>query len=111
MDNKRQQAKLRKRRQREREKQFGCKLVEVNLSESEREQLARLCQLRAGPNQEPYTQDEFISTLIRRDAERLAEQLKAGCGRCGVPLPEGCGGVHDGQQDCFYFRGGKGLKL
>ena len=55
----------------------------MGLSESERETLAMLCQVRAGEGKEPYSVDEYISTLIRRDKERLAQQLAdpstAGC--------------------------------
>jgi hypothetical protein len=110
-DVKRNQARQRKRNERARKKQLGCEDIKVNLSASEREQLKQLCQLRAGPNKEPYTVDEYLSTLIRRDAERLAQQLTAVCQRCRSPVQSGCGGVHDGAADCFYFRGGRGLKL
>jgi hypothetical protein len=31
--------------------------------------------VRAGEGKEPYSVDEYISTLIRRDKERLEQQL------------------------------------
>ncbi len=65
----------RKRKSRARRAKFNIKRVEVSLSESERETLAMLCQMRAGEGKEPYSVDEYISTLIRRDKERLESQL------------------------------------
>lgn len=65
----------RKRKSRERLAKFGVKRIEVGLSESERETLAMLCQVRAGEGKEPYSVDEYIGTLIRRDKERLEQQL------------------------------------
>ncbi|EGI72860.1 phage terminase large subunit [Pseudoalteromonas distincta] len=75
VEKKRADAAERKRKSRERLAKFGVKRVEVGLSESERETLAMLCQVRAGEGKEPYSVDEYISTLIRRDKERLEQQL------------------------------------
>ena len=94
----------RKRKSRERLAKFGVKRVEVGLSESERETLAMLCQVRAGEGKEPYSVDEYISTLIRRDKERLDEQLKfAQCNKCKLPLPGGCNGNNVGSPECYKF--------
>lgn len=71
----RAEAAARKRKSRERLAKFNVKRVEVGLSESERETLSMLCQVRAGEGKEPYSVDEYISTLIRRDKERLEQQL------------------------------------
>lgn len=83
LDEKRADAAERKRKSRARLAKFNIKRIEVGLSESERETLAMLCQVRAGEGKEPYSVDEYISTLIRRDKERLAQQLAdpttAGC--------------------------------
>lgn len=83
LEQKRLDAAERKRKSRARRAKFNIKRVEVGLSESERETLAMLCQVRAGEGKEPYSVDEYISTLIRRDKERLAQQLAdpstAGC--------------------------------
>ncbi len=82
-EEKRADAAERKRKSRARLAKFNIKRIEVGLSESERETLAMLCQVRAGEGKEPYSVDEYISTLIRRDKERLAQQLSdrstAGC--------------------------------
>jgi len=75
VEKKRADAAERKRKSRERLAKFGVKRIEVGLSESERETLAMLCQVRAGVGKEPYSVDEYISTLIRRDKERLEKQL------------------------------------
>lgn len=72
---KRADAAERKRKSRERLAKFNIKRIEVGLSESERETLSMLCQVRAGEGKEPYSVDEYISTLIRRDKERLELQL------------------------------------
>lgn len=83
LEQKRLDAAERKRKSRARRAKFNIKRVEVVLSESERETLTMLCQVRAGEGKEPYSVDEYISTLIRRDKERLAQQLSdpstAGC--------------------------------
>lgn len=73
----RAEAAERKRKSRERRAKFNIKRIEVGLSESERETLSMLCQVRAGEGKEPYSVDEYISTLIRRDKERLEQQLAA----------------------------------
>lgn len=74
-EEKRAAAAERKRKSRARRAKFNIKRVEVSLSESERETLAMLCQFRAGEGKEPYSVDEYLSTLIRRDKERLERQL------------------------------------
>lgn len=79
----------RKQGQRKRRAALGIKRVEVALSERERQQLDHLRIVRAGSG-EPYSADEFISTLIRRDWERWLEQeatLKQRvCPNCDSPL-------------------------
>lgn len=75
LEQKRIDAAERKRKSRARLAKFNIKRVEVSLSESERETLTTLCQVRAGEGKEPYSVDEYLSTLIRRDKERLEKQL------------------------------------
>ncbi|MFK3873090.1 hypothetical protein [Pseudoalteromonas rhizosphaerae] len=95
----------RKRKSRERLAQLGIKPVQVNLAESEIETLDMLCKVRAGEGKQPYSYDEYISTLIRRDKERLTEQLKsAQCAMCKLPLPTGCGGVNSGTSACYKYK-------
>lgn len=62
-------AKARKEAQRKRQAALGIKRVELQLSAREREQLDTLRRDRAGSG-EPYSADEYISTLLRRDWER-----------------------------------------
>jgi hypothetical protein len=57
-------AKARKEAQRARQATLGIKRVEVKLFAREREQLETL--RRAGSG-EPYSADEYIGTLLRRD--------------------------------------------
>ncbi|OCA63020.1 hypothetical protein A9R10_08265 [Aeromonas piscicola] len=107
-------AKQRKQEQRARRTALGIKRVEVALSERERQQLDHLCIARAGSS-EPYSADEFISTLIRRDWERWLEQeanlSTTTCQHCGNKLPGGCGGTYRGEAACWLTWGGREIAL
>ncbi|QWL67557.1 hypothetical protein [Aeromonas jandaei] len=107
-------AKARKEAQRKRDKGLGIERVECRLSIREREQLKTLCVVRAGAG-EPYSADEYISTLIRRDWERWLEQeaelKKQTCPHCECQLPTGCGGTFKGQRECWHTQGDKTLAL
>ncbi|MGL5179230.1 MAG: hypothetical protein ACRC8N_14060 [Aeromonas veronii] len=107
-------AKARKEAQRQRDKVLGIKRVEVRLSIREREQLDALRAARAGAD-EPYSSDEYISTLIRRDWERWLEQeaelQKQTCPHCECQLPAGCRGAFKGQLECWHTQGDKTLAL
>ncbi len=83
-------ATIRKRKSRERLAKLGIKSVEVKLSEKERDDLARLCEIRGGTTG-AYSADEYISTLIRRDKERLQQQLTAKpcCAACSAVFSTG----------------------
>lgn len=111
-DKEKEQARERKRRQRERLQAFDIKIVEVKLSAKERDNLARNCQVRGGVRG-PYDSDEYISTLIRRDTERLNRQLKklGTCPKCKAQLPEGCGGLFKGDSACWQTADYKKLSL
>ncbi|WP_368176129.1 hypothetical protein [Aeromonas sp. s1(2024)] len=104
----------RKQAQHARQAALGIKRVEVALSTREREQLEILRRARAGSG-EPYSADEYISTLLRRDWERWQEQeaeLKQQiCQNCDCALPEGCGGTFKGEAACWHTRGDKTLAL
>ncbi|WP_010636120.1 hypothetical protein [Aeromonas dhakensis] len=104
----------RKQAQRARRAALGIKRVEVAISERERQQLDHLCIARAGSG-EPYSADEFISTLIRRDWERWLEQeanLSATtCRHCGNKLPVGCSGTYRGESTCWLTSGEKDIAL
>ncbi|MGL6554451.1 hypothetical protein ACSZNL_13985 [Aeromonas jandaei] len=107
-------AKARKEAQRKRDKGLGIKRVEVRLSIREREQLDALRTARAGAD-EPYSADEYISTLIRRDWEKWQAQeeelQKQTCQHCNCALPKGCGGTFKGQNECWHTQGDKTLAL
>ncbi|MDM5056395.1 hypothetical protein OB956_19260 [Aeromonas dhakensis] len=108
------QATKRKQAQRARRAALGIKRVEVALSERERQQLETLRIARAGSG-EPYSADEYISTLIRRDWEawqaQEAELKKQVCPNCDCTLPVGCGGTFKGQAECWHTQGDKTLAL
>lgn len=107
-------AKARKQAQRARRAALGIKRVEVALSERERQQLETLRIARAGSSP-PYSADEYLSTLIRRDWERWLEQeaelKKQTCPNCECALPQGCGGAFTGQAECWHTHGDKALAL
>jgi len=69
---------------------------------------------RAGSG-EPYSADEYISTLIRRDWERWLEQeaelKQQTCPNCDCALPEGCGGTFKGEPSCWLTTGEKEIAL
>lgn len=104
----------RKQAQRQRQAAMGIKRVEVALSERERQQLDHLRIARAGSGG-PYSADEYISTLLRRDWERWQQQqaeLNAQlCSNCDSPLPQGCCGTFKGEAACWHTCGDKTLAL
>lgn len=104
----------RKQEQRARRATLGIKRVEVALSERERQQLDHLRIARAGSG-EPYSADEYISTLIRRDWERwLAQEAELAvqtCPNCDCTLPEGCGGTFKSEAACWHTTEGRILAL
>lgn len=89
----------RKQAQRERERSFDIKRVEVPLSATERAMLAEGCEFRGG-----YDASEYIATLIRRDHARI-QKIKAelgSCEFCQSPLPTGCNKKFKGRTECFH---------
>ncbi|MEL3915608.1 hypothetical protein [Aeromonas caviae] len=84
------------------------------LSTGEREQLETLRRARAGSG-EPYSADEYIRTLLRRDWERWLQQqtelAAQACQHCGNQLPGGCAGTFKGEATCWHTWGDKGLGL
>lgn len=104
----------RKQRQRQRQAAMGIQRVEVLLSTREREQLETLRRARAGSG-DPYSADEYISTLLRRDWERWQQQQEElavqTCHNCECALPEGCGGTFKGEAACWHTQGDKAIAL
>lgn len=106
--------KARKEAQRKRQAALGIKRVEVALSTREREQLETLRRARAGSG-EPYSADEYISTLLRRDWEHWLEQeaelKQQTCQNCDCALPNGCEGAFKGEAACWHTIEAKTLAL
>ncbi|MGE6294225.1 hypothetical protein [Aeromonas media] len=104
----------RKRDQRRRRAAMGIKRVEMALSTRERQWLDHLCIARAGTGV-PYSADEYISTLIRRDwelwLEQEAELNVTTCQHCSNVLPGGCGGAFKGEEVCWHTAGDKAIAL
>lgn len=103
----------RKALQRERDKAGGFKRVELRLPPSLAQKLDELCRIRGGVTG-AYEVQELIETLIAQDFDKLQLQLEqllpVKC-KCGKALPEGCGGVHKGESDCFATRDYRQLML
>ncbi len=103
----------RKAAQRQRQKDSGYTKVEVNLDRAEIDIVERNCALRR-PGREPYSVDEYIATLIRRDGATLIEQLAVmrgrNCTKCGdsLPVAECC---HVGDHECWVTLGWHEVKL
>lgn len=80
----------RKAAQRARQAASGDKKLELTLDSQEVEMLAHNCAAWR-PGREPYDLNEYITTLIRKDAAELAQQIeelaKRQCGKCGEQLP------------------------
>ncbi|MGL4755204.1 MAG: hypothetical protein ACRCXB_22830 [Aeromonadaceae bacterium] len=96
----------RKKAQRERDRTQSIKRIEIRLGADAVQALERACAIRGGVRG-PYELAEYVATLIEQDRENLAiqiDQLKASgpCGKCGKPLPEGCGGFFKEESDCFH---------
>ncbi len=104
---KRQQAK--RKRDEEKYAAMGIKEFRLLLSLSEVAMLEELRVFRGGAT--AYDMGEYISTLVRRDYERMKEEIKrlGSCAFCGEPLPMGCKNAlgvprFQGRSECFYDR-------
>lgn len=93
----------RKQRQRERDAALGITVAQVPLSIFQRQQLLESCITRGGIRG-PYDVTEYITTLIRRDAEKLQRDMSqlGKCGHCDRILPEGCGGKKRQEEACWH---------
>lgn len=90
-------------------------VIQVTLEAVELSRLNELCKARAVIGA-PYSHDEFISTLIARDWERLQLQLaeleqRGPCKKCGSPLPGGCDGLFKGDAACYLTTDQRELML
>lgn len=110
----RQLAADRKRRQRQREAALNLNVLSVHLEPIEKSRLSELCTIRA-IGTEPYSTDEYLSTLIARDWERwqrekteLAKQPP--CKKCNAHYPQSCDGFFRGDAECFLTYDAKNLR-
>jgi len=98
----REQARLRKKKQRAKNAELVVKNLEVNASATEQQQL----------NEQSITRgfdsiSEYLMTLMRIDGDRIKHDQSAigTCNSCRLPLPQGCNAVFKGQFDCSYIYG------
>lgn len=104
----------RKREQRARDEAAGIVEIDIRLGPVELAMLREGQEVRGGLSG-PYSRNEYIATLIRRDNELLQQQRKALEGRicenCRKPLPRGCGGVWGRELACAVSQAGRALEL
>ncbi|HAS6073701.1 TPA: hypothetical protein I7144_20795 [Vibrio vulnificus] len=83
----------------------GVAKLELSLSAADRDRLDAMRKARAVVG-EPYTREEYISELLQQDEEKYKEQIAAlgCCGKCKLPLPQGCEGLFDGDSACWRTR-------
>ncbi|PWC09588.1 hypothetical protein [Brenneria corticis] len=103
----------RKATQRARQRDAGVVKIEINVDTQELDMLKRNCALRR-PGREPYGINEYLTTLIRRDAVALQQQIAVlnhrNCKKCGEKLPvaECC---QSGESNYWNTLGWQELKL
>lgn len=104
----------RKREQRARDEAAGIVEIDIRLGPVELAMLREGQEVRGGLSG-PYSRNEYIATLIRRDNELLQQQRKAlegrVCENCRKPLPRGCGGVWGRELACAVSQAGRALEL
>lgn len=110
LKDRRAKAAARKRRQREREKEGlqafvpgePCR-VSVQLTGKESAYLASAMKIRAVWSDSNYGPQEYLSTLIFNDGQRLEQQLAElpACEKCGARLPDSCERLHKGEAACL----------
>lgn len=89
----------------EQEEKSGLATIELTLRAADRDRLDAMRKARAVVG-EPYTREEYISELLQQDEEKYKEQIAAlgCCGKCKLPLPQGCEGLFDGDSACWRTR-------
>lgn len=104
-------ASIRKRAQRQRDKAKGIKELRLRLEPDEWEMLQRNLLMRR-PLSTPYDATEFISLLIRRADAELTKVLKQRCNKCGDLAPSDLNGcVCRGDSKCWQTYGLKSLLI
>jgi len=96
----REQARLRKQKQRAKKAELVVKALEVNASATEQQQLNEQTLTRGFDST-----SEYLMTLMRIDGDRIEhDQAAIGtCNSCKLPLPQGCNAVFKGQFDCIVI--------
>ena len=88
----------RQRRRRERLKKEGTSRRDWILEPDELRMLGEICVLRR-PGRVPYSENEVIGLLIRKNYKELQQQLSTTCPRCGQKMPVSeC--IFDGEGSC-----------
>lgn len=88
----------RQRRRRERLKKEGTSRRDWILEPDELRMLGEICVLRR-PERVPYSENEVIGLLIRKNYKELQKQLSTTCPRCGQKMPVSeC--IFDGEGSC-----------
>lgn len=82
---------------------MDMKRIAITVTPAQLEQLNHSRAVRGGLTG-VYDINEYILTLIRRDAQKLERDLSqlGVCASCGVQLPRGCGGVGKDRGDCWH---------
>jgi hypothetical protein len=105
---------LRKEEQRARDKAAGFEEIDFRFGPAELAMLREGQEVRGGLKG-PYTRNEYVLTLIRRDHELLKQQREnlayRICENCRKPLPRGCGGVWAKESLCLAAQAGRALEL
>ncbi|HHQ4661839.1 TPA: hypothetical protein ACSPZY_002268 [Aeromonas veronii] len=117
---KRGKAAERKRNQRAREKAREhafvpgqpCSIT-IKLTADESAYLGKAMKLRALWSTSNYDMQEYLSTLILLDGQKLDKQIAEipPCKNCGAVFPDNCNRAFYGESDCNLSSLAKGLKL
>lgn len=117
---KRDKAAERKRNQRAREKAREhafvpgqpCSIT-IKLTANESAYLGKAMKLRALWSTSNYDMQEYLSTMILRDGEKLERQLAEipPCKNCGAVFPDNCNRAFYLESDCNLSVFARGLKL
>lgn len=89
----------RQRQRRERLKQSGTTRRDWVLEPEELRMLGEIC-IQRRPGRTPYSENEVIGLLIRKNYKELQKSLANTCQRCGQALPVSeC--IFDGENSCL----------
>lgn len=101
-----------KKEQRARDRAAGKRSITINLTADEAQKL-ELCRRLRNAGGEPYQVSEYFALLLENDAAALTSQMRElkSCTRCGMTLPETCGGDYRTEAACFLNRDYRRLGL